>query len=42
MRYDALADSFESPADNRWCVLMFQPERYNIFMDNRTISGTFV
>jgi general stress protein 26 len=41
MWYDTLANSFEGPADDRWCVLMFKPERYNIFIDNQTISGTF-
>ena len=41
MWYDALGDFFKSPDDERWCVLMFKPERYNIFIDNCTIRGTF-
>lgn len=38
--YDALGDVFMSPEDERLCVLMFKPERYNIFIDGRTIYGT--
>ena len=41
MWYDALGDSFKSPKDKKLCVLMFRPERYNIFIDNRTIRGVF-
>lgn len=41
MWYDALADSFQNPDDENWCVLMFKPERYNIFIDNHTIRGDF-
>ena len=36
MWYDALADSFQNPDDESRCVLMFKPERYNIFIDNHT------
>lgn len=39
--YDELGGSFESPADERLCVLLFKPEKYNIFMDGSTIYGTF-
>lgn len=39
--YDALGDFFKDPADERLCVLMFKPERYNIFIEGRTIYGTF-
>ena len=39
--YDALEDFFQGPEDDRLCVLMFKPERYNIFIDGSTIRGTF-
>lgn len=38
--YDALGDFFYGPDDERLCVLMFRPEKYNIFMDGSTIYGT--
>ena len=41
MWYDALGDFWSGYDDERWCVLMFKPERYNIFIDNRTIRGVF-
>lgn len=41
MWYDELSDVFSGPEDEHWCVLLFRPERYNIFIDNRTIRGTF-
>ena len=41
MWYDALGDFFQDPADERMCILMFKPEKYNIFMDGSTIYGTF-
>jgi general stress protein 26 len=41
MWYDALGDFWNGCDDERWCVLMFKPERYNIFIDNRTIRGAF-
>ena len=41
MWYDALGDFWSGYDDERWCVLMFKPERYNIFIDNRTIRGEF-
>jgi len=34
--YDALGDFFKDPADERLCVLMFKPERYNIFIEGKT------
>ena len=39
--YDALGDFFGSPDDTRLCVLMFKPEKYNIFIEGKTISGKF-
>jgi len=39
--YDALGDYFKGPDDERLCVLMFIPERYNIFIDGGTIRGSF-
>jgi len=41
MWYDALGDFFSGPDDERLCVLMLKPERYNIFIDNHTIRGAF-
>ena len=41
MWFNELSDSFAGPEDDRWCVLLFRPERYNIFIENRTIRGAF-
>ena len=43
MWYDALGagDFFKGPDDEAWCVLMFKPERYNIYINDRTIRGAF-
>lgn len=41
MWYDELGDSFKDPSDPNLCVLLFKPERYNIFIDYHTIQGTF-
>jgi len=41
MWYDALGVHFNGPGDGAWCVLMFKPFRYNIFIDYRTIYGSF-
>ncbi len=41
MWYPELADVFTGPEDERWCVLLFRPEKYNIFIENQTIRGTF-
>jgi len=41
MWYGALGDFFTGPGDERLCVLMMKPERYNIFIENRTIRGAF-
>lgn len=41
MWYDALGDFWSGFDDEKWYVLMFKPERYNIFIDNRTIRGVF-
>ena len=40
MWYDALGDVFKSPDDESLCVLILKPERYNIFIEGRTIRGT--
>lgn len=39
MWYDELAEHFNGPDDEGLCVLMFKPERYNIFIDYQTIQG---
>lgn len=39
--YDDLGDFFAGPEDEGLCVLLFRPERYNIFIENTTIRGTF-
>ncbi len=39
MWYDELADHFNGPEDEGLCVLIFKPERYNIFIDYQTIQG---
>ena len=39
MWYDALGDTSKGFDDENWCVLMFKPERYNIFIDWHTING---
>ncbi|MCG8527498.1 MAG: pyridoxamine 5'-phosphate oxidase family protein [Opitutales bacterium] len=41
MWYDALGDYFNNPDDEKLCVLFFRPEKYNIFVDYRTITGNF-
>ncbi len=41
MWFDGLGDVFSGPEDERWCVLLFKPERYNIFIENQTIRGKF-
>ena len=41
MWYDELSDHFKSPEDEGLCVLLFKPERYNIFLDYQTIQGEF-
>ena len=41
MWYDELAEHFKEPENDCWCVLMFKPERYNIFIDYQTIYGKF-
>ena len=41
MWYDALGSYFDGPGDEKMCVLLFRPERYNIFMDNQTTYGNF-
>ena len=41
MWYDELAEHFTEPENDCWCVLMFKPERYNIFIDYQTIYGEF-
>jgi len=41
MWYDALGEYFSGPEDANMCVLMFRPERYNVFIDGQTIRGEF-
>lgn len=39
--YDDLGDYFNVYADENLCVLLFRPEKYNIFIENTTIRGVF-
>jgi len=39
MWYDELSSHFNGPGDENLCVLMFKPERYNIFIDYQNIQG---
>jgi general stress protein 26 len=39
MWYEELAEYFNGPKDEKLCVLMFKPERYNIFINYKTIQG---
>ena len=39
--YDDLGAFFTDSKDDRLCVLMFKPERYNIFIDGSSIYGEF-
>ena len=39
--YDDLRAFFDEYVDENLCVLLFKPERYNIFIENTTIRGTF-
>lgn len=41
MWYDDLGEVFTGPDDERLCVLIFRPEKYNIYIENHTIRGTF-
>ena len=41
MWYDALGEYFGGPEDSSYCVLLFKPERYNIFIENRALRGSF-
>lgn len=41
MWYDSLGDFVDGPTEERLCVLLFRPERYNIFIDGQTIRGAF-
>ena len=41
MWYDDLGTFFSGSNDDRLCVLMFKPERYNIFIDGSSIYGEF-
>lgn len=42
MWYSELSEYFSGPEDDSLCVLMFKPERYNIFIDYQTIQGAFI
>ena len=39
MWYDTLGDHFSGPDDENYCVLMFKPRKYNIFIDFQTLQG---
>ena len=39
--YDALGSFFKGPDDEKLCALIFRPKRYNIFIEGRTIRGSF-
>ena len=39
--YDDLGDFFNGYTDENLCVLLFKPEKYNIFIENTTIRGVF-
>lgn len=39
--YKDLGDFFAGPEDAELCVLLFRPEKYNIFIENTTLRGTF-
>ena len=41
MWWSDLEEHFKSPENDTWCVLMFKPEQYNIYIDDRTIRGNF-
>lgn len=41
MWFDDLCEVFEGPGDESWCVMLFRSERYNIYIDDRTIRGEF-
>ena len=39
MWYKALNDHYSGPQDERYCVLLFRPKRYNIFIDFQSHYG---
>lgn len=39
--YNELEDYFNGYTDEDLCVLLFKPEKYNIFIENTTIRGEF-
>ena len=41
MWYDDLGAAFQGPEDPNWCVLLFKPKKYNIYINDQTIRGTF-
>ena len=41
MWYDTLGDHFSGPDDDEYCVIMFKPAKYNIFIDFQTLYGVF-
>ena len=41
MWYDTLSDHFSGPEDENYCVLLFKPKKYNIFIDFQTLHGAF-
>ena len=40
MWYNTLGDHYSSPDDEQYCVLMFTPKKYNMFMDFQTLQGS--
>ena len=41
MWYDGLAEHFNGPTDPQCCVLSFTTHRYNLFVDEEEVTGTF-
>ena len=39
--YDGLWNHFNGYTDENLCVLLFKPEKYNIFIENTNIRGAF-
>jgi len=38
--YEALQDQFKGPADPEFCLLLFRPERYSLFLDWQEARGS--
>lgn len=39
--YDELRDHFSGPEDPQYCLLVFKPERYSLFIDWQELRGEF-